>query len=240
MLGGSVPACGGPDELLVFAAASLADAMGEIEDAFEKRTATGVAVSYGASQALAQQIAGGAPADLFVSAGEFPFDFLAERGLLQPPAVHLLTTRLVVAVRSPSETELVSMEQLTTPQVGRIAIAAPDLAPAGRYARDSLMSLGLWDQLRTKLVFGPDVRATIAYVESGNADAAIVYATDATAAPTITSFDIVPPGSHSPIVYPASIVQRTKNASVAKDFLDFLRGPEARQIFREYGFEPIE
>ena len=239
-LAGSVTACGEPEELLVFAAASLADALDEIEEAFEKQTQIRVAVSYGGSQSLAQQIAGGAPAGVFVSAGEFPIDFLADRGLLESPAVHLLTTRLVVAVRSPGEIQLDSMEQLNTAQVGRVAVAAPDLAPAGGYARESLMSLGIWEDLQAKLVFGPDVRATLAYVESGNADVAIVYATDAAAAPTIAAFDIVPSGSYGPIVYPVVIVKDTTNKTDANDFVDFLQGAAASQIFREYGFEPVE
>ena len=228
----------GNEEILVFAAASLGHALGEIEAAYESRGRWRVAVSYGASQALAQQIASGAPADMFVSAGEFPVRFLDEGGLLDTVRVDLLTNKLVVAVRSASDIRLASVDDLGAPWVRRVAVADPRLAPAGRYARDSLVELGLWDGLQPKLVFGQDVRATLAFVESGNVDAALVYATDAMAATTVEALDIVPADSYPRIVYPVALVKASRQKEGASDFLDFLRGSEALLTFAKYGFEP--
>ena len=230
----------GNEEILVFAAASLGHALGEIEAAYESGGRWRVAVSYGASQTLAQQIASGAPADMFVSAGEFPVRFLDEDGLLDTVRVDLLTNKLVVAVRSASGIRLASVEELGAPRVRRVAVADPKLAPAGRYARDSLVELGLWDGLQPKLVFGQDVRATLAFVESGNVDAALVYATDAMAATTVEALDIVPADSYPRIVYPVALVKGSRQKDGASDFLDFLRSSEALQTFAKYGFEPAQ
>ena len=228
-----------PGELLVFAAASLADALGEIEDAFEARNQVQLALSYGGSQMLAQQIASGAPADMLISAGVFPVNFLAEKGLLEAAGTDLLVNKLVMAVRSTDKYQVTSMENLGVPPSQRLAVANPELAPAGRYARESLMHLGLWDKIQPKLVFGADVRATMAYLESGNADAALVYATDARAGRNVEILDIVPPDSYSRITYPVAIVKGGR-AVAAKDFLEFLRSAAALEIFRKHGFEPAE
>jgi molybdate transport system substrate-binding protein len=225
------------DELLVFAAASLADALEEIAAEFEREGATRVAISSGGSQMLAQQIAGGAPADLFVSAGEFPVRFLRERRLLEPSSARLLSNEMVVVVPVGGD-EPASMDGLGAKTVRRIAIADPELAPAGRYARESLMSLGLWDGLGPKLVFAADVRAALAYVESGNADAALVYRTDAEASERVRVLHIVPAFSYSPISYPAVIVAASNNKVAADAFLRYLRGEGARETFRRHGFVP--
>ena len=154
-------------EILVFAAASLADVMTEVEEAFERQSDVKVDISYGGSQLLAQQIASGAPADIFVSAGRFPVDFLKERGLLEPGWSSLLTNKLVVTSPTSGGAGVTSLAELAAPEVRRIAIANPKLAPAGRYAQESLTQLGLWDRLQPKLVFASDVRATLAFVEAG-------------------------------------------------------------------------
>ena len=227
-------------EILVFAAASLVDALTEIEREFEAQSDTSVAFSFGGSQTLAQQIASGAPADLFIAAGEFPIEFLAERELLEQDTVNLLSNKLVVVIRSDG-VRLDSMEQLVIKEtVERVAIADPNLAPAGRYARESLTRLGLWDAIQDKLVIGVNVRATLAYVESGNVDAALVYQTDAAIAGDVQVLDIVPPESHSAIVYPAAIIKRSERKANAREFLEFLRGQAARSIFIKHGFQPLE
>ena len=241
---GLLPGCSSPsdepDDVLVFAAASLANVLAEIETDFEARSEVGVAISYGGSQLLAGQIVSGAPADLFISAGQFPVNFLAEHGLLEGDATDLLTNRLVVAVRSGQAAPVDSMEQLDTPVVERIAVADPVLAPAGRYAQEALTRLGLWDAIQAKLVLGPDVRATLAYVESGNADAALVYVTDARASRNIEVLDIVPASSYSRITYPAAIIARDERPAGTTEFLDFLKGEPAMEIFRRHGFDPVE
>ena len=226
------------NELLVFAAASLADALGEAVEEYEARTGVRVDVSYGGSQMLAQQIASGAPADVLISAGEFPVLWLADKNMVEGTSLPLLSNRLVVAAREGSEIDLSSIDQLTEAWAARIAIADPELAPAGEYAREALVKLKIWDQVQSKLVTGADVRATLAFVESGNADAALVYATDAKAGRNIEVFDVVPPDSYRPIVYPAAIVSTSRNKSASMAFLEFLRSNDGLESFRGYGFEP--
>jgi molybdate transport system substrate-binding protein len=236
-LAGCTPAGEGPPELLVFAAASLADALDEISAEFERAGEARVVASYGGSQVLAQQIASGAPADVFLSAGEFPVRFLEERGLLAPAPTQLLTNELVVVASAGGDLRPASMADLMAARLERIAIADPELAPAGRYARESLVELGLWDDLEPRLVYAPDVRAAMAYVESGSLDAALVYRTDGLASAKVRVLDIVPPSSYTPVHYPAAIVAGSNNRAAAQRFVDFLRGESAGKIFRNFGFE---
>ena len=133
-----------------------------------------------------------------------------------------------------------SLAELVGQGGSRIAVADPELAPAGLYARQSLSSLGLWEPTGGSLVFAPDVRSALAYVQSGNVDAAIVYRTDAAAVGDVRSLDIVPTDSHEPIVYPAAVVGRSSIPALAERFVEFLLGPEAQAIFRRNGFQPLE
>ena len=230
---------GGRDELLVFAAVSLTDSLTEIGRAFEQRSDGDVAFSFGGSQELAQQIARGAPADIFISAGQFPVSFLAAKGAIDSDPTNLLSNKLVLVAGS-DEIELNSVEGLTTEVVHRIAVADPDLAPAGRYASESLKHLGLWDDIQGKLVFGANVRVTLAYVQSGNADVGLVYETDAMTARELVVLDIVPAYSYSPIVYPAVVVRDSGNRRYAGEFIDFLRSETASAVFRKHGFSPLD
>ena len=230
----------GRAELLVFAATSLTNALGDVEEAFEGQGGADVVFSFGGSQMLAQQIVGGAPADVFISAGEFPVDFLVRKGEITAVRADLLSNRLVLVQRDGSDVELSSISQLATSLVERIAVADPDLAPAGRYATESLVNLGLWAAIEGKVVMGPDVRATLAYVESGNADVALVYVTDARLAQGVRLLDIIPQDSYSPVVYPAVLIGASGQKDGARDFIAFLEGEEASEIFRRYGFSPLE
>ncbi len=235
-LGGLLGCAGESDELLVFAATSLTDSLAEIGPAFERESGAQIAVSFGGSQLLAQQIVKGAPADVFIAAGAFPMDLLAREGLLSSAPEPILRNELVLVTRPDLVPE--SLRVLLEPGVERVAVADPDLAPAGRYARESLKSLGIWDDISEKLIRGSDVRATLTYVERGNADAAVVYRTDAVTADGLEIYDIVPPDSHSPIVYPAAILERSERQGLAARFLAFLTGRTAQAIFRSHGFEP--
>ena len=223
--------------MLVFAATSLTDALTEIGPEFEAAGDVRVLFSFGGSQTLAQQIARGAPADVFVPAGRFPMDFLADKDLIASVTIDLLSNTLVAVVRSDG-VQLQSMEQLITGAIERVAVADPGLAPAGRYAQKSLQSLGLWDELQPKLIIGPDVRATMTYVEVGSADVAFVYKTDAATATGVRVLDIVPLGSHSEIVYPGAVVKRSEDSAAAAAFLGFLQGETATAVFQKYGFGP--
>ena len=227
-------------EVLVFSAASLQDVMSDIEDLYEAGGGPKVSFSFGGSQVLAQQIASGAPADVFISAGEAPMEFLNERALVGQPA-DVLSNSLVVAVRSGNTPDLKSFADLAGPAVSRLAIADPNLAPAGRYAREALQGLGVWESLGDRLVFGSDVRATLAFVESGNADAAIVYRTDVLGRSRgLVALDIVPPESYGPISYPAAVVLESALQQDAGRFVELLLSDEAAALFRAHGFEPTQ
>ncbi len=226
-----------PERLLVFAATSLINAIEEIRPAFQEKEGIELAVSYGGSQMLAQQIVQGAPADLFISAGEGPVGLLAGRDLTDGGARSLVSNDLVVVSRM-AGTPLESIEDLASGLVGRIAIADPDLAPAGAYARESLVNLGLWESLADKLVLSPNVRVALAYVEAGNADAALVYRTDAMASNGLRVLDIVPADTYSTVVYPAVLIRGSGGRERAELFLDHLQTPSVREVFARYGFLP--
>ena len=234
-------ACSGGSErseILVLAAASLADVMEEVEGEFERDGNGEVSFSYGGSQSLARQIIGGAPADVFVSAGGSPMDELRQEGLISGEPAELFGNALVVATRS-LDVSPESLAELVGQGGVRIAMADPELAPAGRYARQALASVGLWEPSSGSLVFAPDVRAALAYVQSGNVDAAIVYRTDAAAVQGVHALDIVPVGSHARIVYPAAVVGQSSNQVLAARFVEFLLAPEAQAIFRRHGFAAL-
>ena len=227
------------EKVLVFAATSLTDALDQTIADFEAQNNSTVLVSYGGSQSLAQQIVSGAPADIFISAGIFPVEFVEERQVIIRSKTDLLSNKLVLVTRE--EVYAISdLSELTSDSITRLAIANPDLAPAGAYSRESLVNLGLWDELQTKMVFGADVRATMAYVESGNADVAFVYETDATISAGLTVIDAVPTDSYSQIVYPALLLDRSENGSnnegTAEAFFAFLSSNEASSRFQSSGF----
>ncbi len=230
-------ACARPDggELLVFAAASMADALEEIGDRYEGETGVAVAYSFGGSQALAQQIVSGAPADVFVSAGRQPVDFLAARGMVDLVEDAVVHNELVVAVREGSS-GIGALSGLSGDDVGRVAIADPALAPAGVYAREALWTLRLWEPLQPRLVFGADVRAALAYLESGNVDAAVVYATDAREAPGVKALNVILQDTYTPIAYPAAVIAGSNSRAAASGFLRFLVSDAARSIFERHGF----
>ncbi|MCH8061255.1 MAG: molybdate ABC transporter substrate-binding protein [Chloroflexi bacterium] len=228
-----------PDQrqLLVFAAASLTDSLTELAEEYERTHGTEVSFSFGASQSLAQQIASGAPADLFLAAGMFPVDSLRERNHIEGDVEALLSNKLVV-VTAPDVPPISSLGNLADESIERIAVADPEIAPAGSYARESLRSLGLWEGIRSKLIFGADVRATLAYVEAGNVDVALVYSTDAQIADSLTVLDIVPLDSYTPIIYPAAIPLLSDKKEAAREFLAFLKGEKAMKVFARHGFGP--
>lgn len=231
------------DELLVFAAASLTDAMAEAAAAFEAAGGAKVSVSYGPSQALAQQIASGAPADVYVAAGKPPMDFLAAGGhIAADAAVPLMSNKIVLAaaadIAHPN-----SIDELPSSELKRIAITEPQISPAGNYAKTALQNLALWDALQPRLLFGNDVRSILAYVQTGNADAAFVYQTDAKIAPDLALLDIVPTRAYPDVVYPAALVGNDADSADtggdAAAFLAFLQSDAASAIFRKHGFTPL-
>ena len=230
--------CGVEEDLLVFAATSLRDPLTEASEHYESESGVNVDLSFGGSQSLAQQIASGAPADVFISAGIGPVHFLEQRGLTSIPdsrSLRLMSNELVVVTRDESG-RVDSLKSLTSDAIKRIALADPDLAPAGAYAKEALLSEGIWDGLQNKLLLGKDVRAAMTYVEVGNADAGIVYRTDALSSDSLEVAYSVDSALHSTVIYPAVAVNGSPNKSDASEYIEYLSSEEAISIFRRFGF----
>jgi molybdate transport system substrate-binding protein len=217
------------DEVVVFAAASLADALREIATSFEAGTGHRVVLSLGGSNDLARQIRAGAPAEVFVSASTERMDEVERAGLVRTAdRVELLSNRLVVVVPATAATVLATAGDLVG--VRRLALGDPDAVPAGIYARRWLEKRGLWERLRDRVVPTLDVRAALAAVESGNADAGIVYRTDATISKRVRVALEVPAAEAPRIVYPAALLA-TSRGPAARAFYEHLRSPAAREVF---------
>ena len=231
---------GADDELLVFAATSLTDAMSEAATEFEATNGAKVEISYGPSRALAQQIARGANPDLYIAAGQPPMDSLQESGLVAEDGIVRLLSNKIVLITAPNAPSIASIDELPDAELGRIVLPDPEIAPAGNYTRTALQNLGLWERLLPRIVFANDVRATLSYVQTGNADAGFLYRTDAAIADDVRVLDVVPTESYPDVVYPAAVVQNADNSKGAQAMLEFLRSDSAKEIFHRHGFTPLE
>ena len=234
-------ACGSgeKEELLVFVAASLTDAMEQLEREFAEAEGIQVRRNVGGSGSLAQQILRGAPADVFISAGDQPMDLLQEHGMLAPGTRRALLTNELVLAAAAGDDRIASVDDLAASDL-RVAIADPELSPAGAYARQSLEYMGLWDVLGPRVILGRDVRASLGYVKTGNVDAAVVYRTDVGEGRGLNVIASLPSGSHAPISYPGAVLSRSSRQEAALAFLSYLSGDEGRRTLREFGFVPLE
>lgn len=204
-------------------------------EAVRNYPAAHIDVNYGGSGALAQQIDGGAPVDVFFSAAPKPIDDLAAKGLILPGTRRDLLRNDVVLIGPTVR----SFEDLATPAVKILALGDPASVPAGDYGRQVLTALHLWDRVQSKLVLAKDVRQVLSYVATGNADAGIVYSTDAAAFPNVRVAATAPADTHTPVVYPIAVIKTTRHPSAARAFADYLAGPAARRIFEAHGFRPV-
>ena len=236
--------CAGPPraettELTVSVAASLQNTMRDMAPVFEQsHPHTKLSFNFGGSGTLAQQIEQGAPADVFLAAAPKPMDDLAAKRLLLAGTRRNLLRNEVVLIAPKDSRGLASFEGLRTPAVKLIALGDPESVPAGDYGRQILRALHVWEAVQGKLVLAKDVRQVLTYVETGEADAGIVYATDARESQKVRVAAVAPANSHAPVVYPVAVLRDSRNAAVARLFTTFLRGPQARQIFLGHGFTP--
>lgn len=224
---------------LVFAAASLTDALTAVGDEYAKAGHEKPVFSFAASSALARQIEKGAPAALFVSADEQWMDYLSERKLLAPGTrTDLLGNRLVLIAPAAHPMTLTIEPDFPLERAldgGKLALADPDAVPAGKYAKAALTFLGLWDAVAPSVVRADNVRAALAFVERGEANAGVVYATDAAVAKNVVVAGVFPEASHPPIRYPAALIGAKPDAE-AQTFFVFLQTDAAKAVFRSYGF----
>ncbi|HEX2187283.1 MAG TPA: molybdate ABC transporter substrate-binding protein [Longimicrobiaceae bacterium] len=235
--GGCARPAGGDVRLTVSAASSLREATAELAERFEaEHPGVDVRVNLGASGSLARQIEQGARVDLFVSAAAGPMDALAERGLVDTAARAPFAGNRLVLVVPAGDTATRGFRDLASPRVRRVALGAPASVPAGEYAAQTLRALGIADRVEPKAVYAQNVRQVLAYVESGNVDAGVVYATDAATSGRVRVAAEAPPGSHRPIVYPLAVVRATAHPREARALAGYLLGPEARVVLRRRGF----
>ncbi|HTU23093.1 MAG TPA: molybdate ABC transporter substrate-binding protein [Gemmataceae bacterium] len=224
-----------PPTVAIFAAASTQDVIKQIARDFEVQGGTPVTCSFAASSTLARQIEHGADADLFLSANERWADHLADKGLVAERR-DLLANRLVVVAPAAHPLPLRRVTDLAGDDVQRLALAL-DPVPAGHYAREALQKAGIWEQVKGRVREAGDVRATLAIVERDEADAGIVYATDAVTSKKVQTALEVPEDLHTPIRYPLVLVRRSGGSPAARAFYDFLSGDKALSHFRKAGFQ---
>jgi molybdate transport system substrate-binding protein len=232
--GGLGPVARG-DGIDVFAAASLTDALGAIGRAWEGASGTRVSFNFAGSNDLARQIRAGAPADVFVSADPAQMDTLERAGLVRAgERVDLLSNVLVVVV--PRDAAFTPAATAELRRVRRLALADPQAVPAGVYARQWLERVGLWAELRERVVPALDVRAALAAVEAGHVEAGVVYRTDAALAPRARTAFTVPREDGPQITYVAAPLRASKHAAAAAAFVRHLRSAEAASVFERHGF----
>ena len=225
------------NELTIFAAISLTDALTEIGAAFTTESQVKVYYNFAASTTLQRQLEKGASADIFISASPRQVIELEAEGLLAAESRYdLLTNRLVLVSRETAGISVKTPDNLAAPEISRIAIGHPDIVPAGTYAKEALTHLGLWETLHPKLVFGVDVRATLAYVTAGNVDVAVVYKTDTTLSENIKVLYQFPLEAYTPIVYPAVVMKSSPRKQLARIFIEHLQSADSTVIFEKHGF----
>ncbi|MEZ5846927.1 MAG: molybdate ABC transporter substrate-binding protein [Geminicoccaceae bacterium] len=227
------------DEINVFAAASMTNALAEMEANFETITGHDLVVSLAGSSALARQIQQGAPADIFISANQGWMDTLEADGLVEEGTRFDLLNNSIVLIASGTNAAPVGigpgMDLAGMLGDGHLAMALVDSVPAGIYGKASLESLGIWTSVEDQVAQADNVRAALAFVATGEAPFGIVYATDAAAEDNVTVVGTFPADSHPPIVYPAADLAN-RDFPAETEFLDYLRGPEARAAFERQGF----
>lgn len=230
-------------DLVVFAAASLKNALDAAAADWTETTGEPVAISYAASSALAKQIEEGAPADVFLSADLDWMDYLATRNLIDPETRRTLLGNEIVLIATGPDAAPVEIapgfDLAGLLGEGRLAMGAVDSVPAGRYGKAALESLGVWDSVADRIAPAENVRAALAFVALGEAPFGVVYATDASAEDDVTVVGTFPEDSHPPILYPGAVTAESVNPQ-AGAFLDYLGSPEARGAFEAQGFTVID
>jgi molybdate transport system substrate-binding protein len=226
--------------LTVSAAASLQEPLQQLARSYESaHPGAAIALNFGGSGMLAEQIEQGAPADIFFPAAPQPMDSLAAHGLILPDTRRNLLRNQVVLIIPQNASAPDGFPALAAPSVKLLALGDPATVPAGDYGRAVLQSLGLWSAVQSKLVFAKDVRQVLTYVETGNTDAGIVYATDAEQSGKVKIVAVAPTASYPPVVYPAAVLRRSSHPAAARAFLDYLSSGAARAVFERDGFTVV-
>ena len=238
LAGGLTPARAA-DKIVVFAAASMKNALDNADAAYIAQSGKDVTVSYAASSVLAKQIEGGAPADIFISADTDWMAYVAKKNLIKPDTqVNLLGNQIVLVAAKDKAKPVdikAGMDLAALIGDGRLAMGQVDSVPAGKYGKAALEKLGLWSSVEGKVAGAESVRAALALVSRGEAPYGIVYQTDAASDPGVAIVGTFPADSHPPIIYPIAITADSKNKDVDA-YYDFLKSSKAAPFFEHEGF----
>ena len=228
-------------KITVSVATSLKDVMEEIKiDYVNKNKNVKIDYNFGSTGSLQQQIEQGAAVDLFISAALKQMKVLEEKNLIvENTRIDLLKNRIVLIVPS-NNNQIFSFEDLMKDSVIKIGIGDLSSVPAGSYAKEVLDYYKLFEKIENKFVYGKDIKEVLLWVETKNAEAGIVYETDIKLASDVKVVAIAPEDSHKPVIYPAAVLKNAQNQQGAKDFLNYLKGDEAKAKFEKFGFIKIQ
>jgi molybdate transport system substrate-binding protein len=230
-------------DVLVFAAASLKDALDDVNAQYQQQQNRRAVISYAASNTLARQIEAAAPADIFISADLDWMDYLAQRNLIRPNTrSNLLGNRIVLVAPASSTINVTIAPNFPIAQLlgdRRLAMADVASVPAGRYGKAALEALGVWGSVENRIAQAENVRAALLLVSRGEAALGIVYQTDAAADRNVRVVGTFPENTHPPIIYPIALTASSTNPD-AQAFLDYIRSPAARPLFERQGFSILQ
>jgi molybdate transport system substrate-binding protein len=225
------------EKLTVFAAASLTNALTEVDAQYEKVTGIKVIHSFAASSALAKQIENGAPADVYISADLKWMNYLQDKSLINKSTRKNLLGNALVLIAPKGKSFEVNFDNnfdLSKAFDGRLCTGDVESVPIGIYAKEALANLGWWKDIKSRIVGTQDVRGALAFVERGECLAGIVYETDAKVSSKVDLIGVFPETSHSPVVYPIATIASSKN--MTQSYLTYLQSPDALNVFKKYGF----
>lgn len=241
-----IPRAQAAETVYLFAASSLTGVLDELSQQYSADNSVRIVTNYAASSTLARQITQGAPADIYISANRRWMDYLEQQREIESDSRRsLISNRLVLVAPASTPDSNSDIPELstswplaTTLDDQRFAVADPAHVPAGRYAREALQTLQLWQPVRRQLTRSHNVRAALALVERGEVPLGIVYQTDARQSARVTTLARIPTSSHSPIEYPIALV-KDRNRPAVSAFYRYLQSDTARQTFTRHGFEPV-
>lgn len=228
--------------LTILAASSMTDVLTELQKDYQTLNPNvKLTISFASSGALQTQIEEGAPADIFISAATKQMTALIDKKLMVDDSiVKLLKNKVVLVVPAKGTSKVTSFADAATDKVKRIALGESASVPAGQYAEDVFASLNILDKVKAKAVYGDNVRTVLTWIENGEADCGVVYATDAATTTNVKVICTAPEGSCKDIIYPAGIIKASKNIEASQAFLKFLQSDTATQKFEKYGFTVIK
>jgi len=227
-------------QITIFAAASLADLLNTFETEYESQNENiDLQISYGASNLLAQQIIKGAPANILIPAGTGPISVLNQKTNLNLQVYPFISNELVLVSHPDTQLNITNLSELANDGIKRFAIADPELAPAGEYSKIALKNSDMWDLLQPKLVLAPDVRATLTYVSSKNAEIGIVYSTDAMSKPDL-KITKIPNDTYPKIEYPIILIDNKNQKNHTHQLIQYLLSDKTKSEIDKYGFKKIK